>query len=135
MSVTLSHSSGSVLLPSPALNQNITHTPNQSILRTPAGTIHTFRHGPARWNISRTFEFLSEKEIKNFWDWFEAIGRIGIQFVYLYKDARDGTNRTPFARIMSPPREVKLSLNLRNLSIVFEHLGHPDAETDRSVQV
>ncbi len=133
--VTLTHiaSGGSVTLPSPTLGANIETVTNQSIQRSASGDLRSYRHGPARFRATRTFEMMSENAVKALMDLLETAGWVGGMFVYTYKDTRDeNTLRTPTVKLIEPPSETRNGMNLIDVTLVFEHTQHPDAETDRS---
>ncbi len=135
--VTLSHvdSGNEIILPSPALGATVEIETNQSVQRSASGDLRTYKHGPTRYRATRTFEMMSENDVKSLMDLLEAAGWIGGMFVYTYLDPRDSnTERAPTVKLVEQPSEVRNGINMIDVTLVFEHGQHPDFETDRSTQ-
>lgn len=115
MSVALVSGGNNITLPNPAHNQPVETFGNQSVNYTQGNVAVIYRHGTARYRITRTFEGLSNSEAAALSAFYEAIGRSSGTLTYV------GTS----CRIIEEPRFTKVMKNIWDATLVFEQSTFP----------
>lgn len=120
----------SVSFPYSAPDYPIEVLTNRNISRTASGVPIFQAHGRPAYRVTYKLESLSESAVSDLFDFLEMVRFAGSEIRRRYYSVADDVYRDVFCRVVYPTAETKLMRNVRDVTLVFEQLTHPDHVTD-----
>lgn len=111
-------------LPHPAHDQDIEPVANETIARSAGGTAIVDKHGPTRYRVTRTFEGLTDAQVKQVIDFWNALPGAAQELLYQF-DVHGAGTREVACRIVEPPQIEKVCKNNWDVTLVFEQTARP----------